>query len=474
MEAPDRSGLYPRMPFFQDIDWQDFWRVSNLLAVPTPPLAAYHSRQMVNDPTDRRLTWKVLTVEWAVFVLMAFLDTCRFGVRCIVRSNDYRVWSHDNACPSPVRHLVRLPRMIIVYLRGLGIQKLVRDTACGAERVENLLDYVLRMDWANTPGYHWYDYEADNVQAILHHLSGMDDCKSYPAFPLRAVPDVISRKDVANYYPKGRGFSVACLAPDDIPLSLPTIPSGVEDLFGGEPVDPIPSGVPHSAPVVTEPFVPAVVAPTVDPPTIVAPPPAVVLAAPEAVAEPVAATPALTIVLEVTTAGVSVAPLLEPSRQVIAGMLGVATYAALESLSAEMIANGYTGNWRLGDILMTARSWLRRSVRLEALQAETQELRSNLANVLQENMASLSQGLTENLDERFGLNLVHLTDSEGSHDLDTLPKSVPPPAVGSQFKRRKRNRPSKGGTSGASASSGGAGSSSGAPPAPSSSGAVPS
>ncbi|PXF42760.1 hypothetical protein BWQ96_07512 [Gracilariopsis chorda] len=155
-------------------------------------------------------------------------------------------------------------------------------------------------------------------------------------------------------------------------------------------------------------------------------------------------------------------------------MLGVATYAALESLSAEMIANGYTGNWRLGDILMTARSWLRRSVRLEALQAETQELRSNLANVLQENMASLSQWVTENLDQRFGLNLVHLTDSEGSNDADTLPESVPPPAVGSQFKRRKRKRPSNGGISGASASGGGAGSSSAAPPAPSSSGALPS
>ncbi|PXF43601.1 hypothetical protein BWQ96_06658 [Gracilariopsis chorda] len=139
-----------------------------------------------------------------------------------------------------------------------------------------------------------------------------------------------------------------------------------------------------------------------------------------------------------------------------------------------MIANGYTGNWRLGDILTTARSWLRRSVRLEALQAETQELRSNLANVLQENMAWLSERVTENLDQRFGLNLVHLTDSEGLHDPDTLPESVPPPAVGSQFKRRKRNDPSKVGTSGASASGGGAGSSSGAPPALCSSGALPS
>lgn len=92
------------------------------------------------------LTWQVLTVEWAVFVLTAFLDTCRYGVRCNIRPADYQVWSHDSRCPSPVCRLVRLPWMVIVYLWGLGIHNLVRDTAYSINRVETMLDYVLRVD----------------------------------------------------------------------------------------------------------------------------------------------------------------------------------------------------------------------------------------------------------------------------------------------------------------------------------------
>ncbi|PXF40875.1 hypothetical protein BWQ96_09420 [Gracilariopsis chorda] len=102
----------------------------------------------------------------------------------------------------------------------------------------------------------------------------------------------------------------------------------------------------------------------------------------------------------------------------------------------EMNANGYGATWRLGDIFMTAHAWLRRAARLERLQAETQELRINLAKVLQENMVALFQRITENLDQRFGLNLVTLTESEGSDDPNVRPPSALIPASGVPFKLR--------------------------------------
>lgn len=74
MEPTDQNGVYLRLPFFQDVKFQDFWKFSNLSTVPTPSLAAYHSRQMLNEPTDCRnwLNWQVFTMQWAVFVLMDF------------------------------------------------------------------------------------------------------------------------------------------------------------------------------------------------------------------------------------------------------------------------------------------------------------------------------------------------------------------------------------------------------------------
>lgn len=86
---------------------------------------------------------------------------------------------------------------MIVYLRGLRIQNLVRGMAIGVEYVEALLDYVLQVDWANTPGYLWYDYGSDNVQANPRHYADMDDRKNHAAFPRKAVPDAVPRKAVA-------------------------------------------------------------------------------------------------------------------------------------------------------------------------------------------------------------------------------------------------------------------------------------
>ncbi|PXF42944.1 hypothetical protein BWQ96_07322 [Gracilariopsis chorda] len=110
------------------------------------------------------------------------------------------------------------------------------------------------------------------------------------------------------------------------------------------------------------------------------------------------------------------------------------TYTALGSLVLEMKAHDYFSCWRVGVVFMTARSWRRRSSRLEALKAETQELRSNLEKILQKNMNSLSQLFTASLDQRFGLKLVQLTDVGGFDDTETLPLDAPLPSEASPLR----------------------------------------
>lgn len=46
--------------------------------------------------------------------------------------------------------VLRLPRGI-AFIRKLGVHNIVLDTACSADRTENLLDYVLQIDWQETP-----------------------------------------------------------------------------------------------------------------------------------------------------------------------------------------------------------------------------------------------------------------------------------------------------------------------------------
>ncbi|PXF45540.1 hypothetical protein BWQ96_04678 [Gracilariopsis chorda] len=91
---------------------------------------------------------------------------------------------------------------------------------------------------------------------------------------------------------------------------------------------------------------------------------------------------------------------IPPSRRPT--YLEPATYTALEILTMEMNSHRCDSTWHLGDILMTVRSWVRHSSRFEALKAETQALRANMAWVVQENAQVPSQGVTEDIDSSFG------------------------------------------------------------------------
>lgn len=77
----------------------------------------------------------------------------------------------------------------------------------------------------------------------------MDDGKVYSAYPLKTGLAMIPRKSVTNYYPKGRGLSLGCLALTDVPLALYAIPSSKDGLVEpGEEVEPM--AIEHS-PVIT-------------------------------------------------------------------------------------------------------------------------------------------------------------------------------------------------------------------------------
>lgn len=85
-----------------------------------------------------------------------------------------------------------------------------------------LLDYVLQVDWQRTPGYLWYDYEADAFWPIPEHLLGQDNGKAYEAKMLLATPVDFSRRNIVICYPQSLGFDAALLHPS--PSGGPTVP----------------------------------------------------------------------------------------------------------------------------------------------------------------------------------------------------------------------------------------------------------
>lgn len=136
-----------------------------------------------------------------------------------------------------------------------------RGTFYGVEHADALVAYVLQIDCANTSDHLGYDYGSYNSQTISHHPAVRDDGKNYTAFPHKAVPEVVPLYAVANYYLKAKGFSIGCIAHENVPLALSAIPSGVENLVEHGPFPARHNDTHPSVQGVTKPFFRAAVVP---------------------------------------------------------------------------------------------------------------------------------------------------------------------------------------------------------------------
>ena len=73
-----------------------------------------------------------------------------------------------------------LPVGLISYICELGVLNIVRGTEYYPQEMEKLLRYTAETDWTNTPGFLWYDYEADRFASILRHSGRHENSKDYP------------------------------------------------------------------------------------------------------------------------------------------------------------------------------------------------------------------------------------------------------------------------------------------------------
>lgn len=67
------------------------------------------------------------------------------------------------------------------------MQNIVRSTEYGLEEAKDLFDYVLLSDWAQTPGFFWFDYDTEGFSTIPRHTLGHEDGFVYQNKPILAV-----------------------------------------------------------------------------------------------------------------------------------------------------------------------------------------------------------------------------------------------------------------------------------------------
>lgn len=227
----------PPQPFYRD--------VPRSLCVPTPSVLAYHGSLDLQKNRLRAWLWQIVAVEWAVSSVMAFLHAARYGIQMNAKNRDWRLFQ-DRGIASPVGRLLPLPTGLISYVRELGVQNIVRGTEFDPRETETLLRYAAETDWTKTPGFLWYDYETDRFSAMPRHPGGHDDGKAYPT---RVVLPESRRSpwpilEVADYYPRGKGFVPECfhpleVAPDAVPIFPPNshgAVSAVPSQYGGESI----------------------------------------------------------------------------------------------------------------------------------------------------------------------------------------------------------------------------------------------
>ena len=215
-------------------------------------LGKTHLAHAIGNEVQRTLPNKsVLFVSTEKFTnqiideVMAFLHAARYGIQMNAKNRDWRLFQ-DRGIASPVGRLLPLPTGLISYVRELGVQNIVRGTEFDPRETETLLRYAAETDWTKTPGFLWYDYETDRFSAIPRHPGGHDDGKAYPT---RVVLPESRRSpwpilEVADYYPRGKGFVPECfhpleVAPDAVPIFPPNshgAVSAVPSQYGGESI----------------------------------------------------------------------------------------------------------------------------------------------------------------------------------------------------------------------------------------------
>lgn len=106
--------------------------VARHFCISTPPVLAYHSGLLMTSTRGslRNLVWQIAHVEWAVFSSMSFLYASRYAMPINSKSVDWRFYDDSDVPGAPSGRLFALLMNLVQFLRGLGIQNLVRATKC--------------------------------------------------------------------------------------------------------------------------------------------------------------------------------------------------------------------------------------------------------------------------------------------------------------------------------------------------------
>ena len=165
------TTLLYRVNPYRDVPWS--------LCVPTPAVLAYHWSLELHRSLLRACLWQIVTVEWAVSSLTAFLHAARYRIQMNAKSRDWR-FLRDYVISSPAGRRMPLPVGLIYYIRELGVQNIVRRTEYDLQETESLLRYTAETDWTKTPGFLLFDYKADRFAPIPRHPGGTTMAKIIP------------------------------------------------------------------------------------------------------------------------------------------------------------------------------------------------------------------------------------------------------------------------------------------------------
>ena len=153
-----RKEVYAPVP-----PWWDDYEVHIGLCVPAPPIYAYHSYVFFSGRKDWvALGCQVALCEWLVQVAVAFVDAAYYGIRFYARVGDARLY-HDYVDLSARGRLFYLPPKVRLGIRKLGVHEIFKDCTTSPAVVEQLLTLVDEVDWSETPGFVWFNWDANRV-----------------------------------------------------------------------------------------------------------------------------------------------------------------------------------------------------------------------------------------------------------------------------------------------------------------------
>eukprot|EP00178_Gracilaria_changii_P002413 TRINITY_DN13551_c0_g1_i1.p2 TRINITY_DN13551_c0_g1~~TRINITY_DN13551_c0_g1_i1.p2 ORF type:complete len:328 (-),score=12.28 TRINITY_DN13551_c0_g1_i1:724-1707(-) len=159
---------------------------------------------------------------------MAWIHAARYGIPVRTKCRDWRLYQ-DAEWSSPVGRVLPLPAAVVRHARGLGIQNILRGSDFGFADARALLWDVTRIDWSQTPGFFWYDYESNTYHDIPRHPGGRDDGNAYtnmpPYGPNEEVEPDCEANEFAAYWPQELGFVPACPEDPYAPLPGPSVPA---------------------------------------------------------------------------------------------------------------------------------------------------------------------------------------------------------------------------------------------------------